>query len=77
MFQENFFIFFFIFLQLYLAAPRPTLSHYREDCLTHPMLILALFKFHPEGHWNPRNDVGFRSPAERIRVDPWKMRFRR
>ena len=35
--------FFFFFLNCYLAAPRPTLGHYRGDSLTHPMLITAFF----------------------------------
>ena len=33
----------YIFFNCYLAAPRPTLGHYRGDSLTHPMLITAFF----------------------------------
>ena len=48
----------------YLAAPRPTLCHYRGKCLTHPMLITAALQFWSEGHWKPCNEVGFLSPGE-------------
>ena len=34
---------FLFFFNCYLAAPRPTLGHYRGDSLTHPMLITAFF----------------------------------
>ena len=34
-----------IFFNCYLAAPRPTLGHYRGDSLTHPMLITAYYIF--------------------------------
>ena len=33
------------FFNCYLAAPRPTLGHYRGDSLTHPMLITAYYIF--------------------------------
>ena len=56
-----------IFFNCYLAAPRPTLGHYRGDSLTHPMLITAFFlHFRPEGHREPRNEVGYLSLAERL-----------
>ena len=32
----------------YLAAPRPTLGHYRGESLTHPMLITAFYIFDPK-----------------------------
>ena len=31
-----------------MAAPRPTLGHYRGDSLTHPMLITAFYIFDPK-----------------------------
>ena len=34
-------------LNCYLAAPQPTLGHYRQDSLTHPMLITAFYIFNP------------------------------
>ena len=36
------------FFNWYLAAPRPTLGHYRGDSLTHPMLIIASYIFDPK-----------------------------
>ena len=36
------------FFNCYLAAPRPTLGHYRGDSLTHPMLITAFYIFDPK-----------------------------
>ena len=33
-----------IFFNFYLASPRPTLSHYRGDSLTHPMLVTAFLQ---------------------------------
>ena len=32
-------------LNCYLAAPQPTLGHYRGSCLTNPMLITAFFTY--------------------------------
>ena len=52
------------FSHCYLVVPRPTLGLNRGDTLTYPMLITALFQFLPKGHRDPRNVVGFRSPAE-------------
>ena len=52
------------FFYCYLAAPWPTLGHYREDSLAHSMLITALFTFRPEGHREPRNKVGSLRMAE-------------
>ena len=37
--------FFSIFFICYLAAPWPTLGHYRGDSLTHPMLITVYYIF--------------------------------
>ena len=50
--------FFFFFFNCYLAAPRPTSGHYRGDSLTHPMLITAFLPIRPEGHREPRSEVG-------------------
>ena len=36
-------------LNCHLAAPQPTLGHYWEYSLIHPMLITALFNFQPKG----------------------------
>ena len=41
-------LFFFFFFNCYLAAPWPTLGHYRGDSLTHPMLITAFYIFNPK-----------------------------
>ena len=38
---------FYLCFNCYLAAPRPTLGHYRGDSLTHPMLITAFYIFDP------------------------------
>ena len=53
------------FFNFYLAAQRPTLGHYRGDNLTHPMLFIAFFLASPDGHWEPRDEVGSLSPVER------------
>ena len=55
-----------IFFNCYLVAPRPTLGHCQGDSLTNPMLIIAFYLFRPEGHREPRNEVGFLSPAEHL-----------
>ena len=62
---------FFIFLNCYLAAPRPTLSNYQGGSLTHHIVcttrcISLRFHFQPEGHWEPRKGVGSLSPAEHL-----------
>ena len=68
--------FFFFFFNCYLAAPRPTSGHYRGDSLTHPMLITAFLHIRPEGHWEPRSEVGSLSPAERlVGFEPGTFRF--
>ena len=54
------------FLNCYLAVPRPTMGHSRRDILTNPMFIAAFVHFRPEGHQEPRNEVGPISPAERL-----------
>ena len=55
-----------IFFNYYLAAPRPTSGHYLGDSLTNPMLIAAFLHVRPEGHREPRSEVGSLSPAERL-----------
>ena len=58
--------FFVVFFNCYLAAPQPTLGHSQGDSLTNPMLITAFVHIRPEGHREPRNEVGSLSPAERL-----------
>ena len=36
---------YYFFFNCYLAAPRPTLGHYRGDSFTHRMLTTAVFTF--------------------------------
>ena len=52
------------FFNCYLAVPQPTLSHSQGDSLTNPMLITAFVHVRPEGHREPRNEVGSLYPAE-------------
>ena len=59
-------LFFFLKKNCCLAAPRPTLSHYRGGSLTHQMLITCVLHIWPEGHREPRNGVGSIGPAERL-----------
>ena len=67
---------FFFFFNCYLAAPRPTSGHCRGDSLTHPMLITAFLPIRPEGHQEPRSEVGSLSPAERlVGFEPGTFRF--
>ena len=37
-----------VFFNYYLAAPRPTLGHYRGGSFTHPMLITAFLHNQPK-----------------------------
>ena len=53
-----------VFFNCYLAAPWPTLGHYRGVSLTHLMLITGVLHIQPEGHWEPRNEVGSLSVAD-------------
>ena len=77
---DLFFIFIFIFIMInqiiswiwthfffncYLAVPRPTLGYSQGDSLTNLMLITAFVHVRPEGHREPRSEVGSLSPAER------------
>ena len=64
--QISLLIVLFYFFNLYLAAPLPTLAHYRGDSLTHPMLITTFHLAWPEGHPEPRGEVGSLSPVERL-----------
>ena len=64
------------FFNCYLAVPRPTLGHSQGDSLTNPMLITAFLHVRPEGHWEPRNEVGSLSPAEcLVGFEPGTFRF--
>ena len=66
----------FFFFNCYLADPRPTLGHSQGDSLTNPMLIAAFYLIRPEGHREPRNEVGSLSPAERLAgFEPGTFRF--
>ena len=73
-------IFFVLFLKkfynCYLAVPRPTFGHSQGDSLTNPVLITAFVPIWPEGHREPRNEVGSLSPAERLAgFEPGTFRF--
>ena len=52
------------FLTAFLAALRPTLRHYQGGSLTLPILITAFAHILPEGHREPRSEVGSLSPTE-------------
>ena len=66
----------YIFFYCYLAVPQPTLGHSQGDSLTNPMLITTSVLIRPEGHWEPRNEVGSLSPAERLAgFEPGTFRF--
>ena len=55
------------FFTSYLAAPRPTLGHYRGGSLTKLMLITPLaYQFRPESHRYPRRENGSQSPADQL-----------
>ena len=56
----------YYFFDCYLAVPRSTLGHNRGDSLTNPMLTTALVQVPPEGHREPRNEVGSLYPAEHL-----------
>ena len=47
-----------LFFNCFLAAPRPTLAYYGGDSLNNPVLITVFVHFRPEGHREPRNEVG-------------------
>ena len=63
-----FILFYFIlfFFDCYLAALQPTYGHYLGGSLTHLMLITAFLHILPEGHWEPRDEVGSLSMAKRL-----------
>ena len=56
----------YYFFNYYLAAPRPTLVHYRGGSLTHPMLPTCVLHIGPDGHQGHRSEVGPLSPAGRL-----------
>ena len=49
-----------------MAAPRPTLVHYRGGSLTHAILITCVLHIRPKGHREPCNEDKSLSPAERL-----------
>ena len=55
-----------LFFFNYLTVSQPTLYYYHRDSLTDPMLITVFVHIQPEGHREPRNEVGSLSPAERL-----------
>ena len=64
------------FFYYYLAAPRPTLGHYRENSLTHPMSMTCVLHIRPDGRREPRSKVGSLSPAEcLVGFEPGTFRF--
>ena len=66
----------FFFFNCYLAAPRPTLGHYRGGSLTHPILITSVLNIRPEVHRELLSGVGSLSPAERlVGFEPETFRF--
>ena len=68
--------FFSFFFNCYLAAPRPTLGHYRGGSLTHPMLITCVLHIQPEGHQEDRSEVGSLRSAEcLVGFEPGTFRF--
>ena len=54
------------FFKLLLAVPWPTLGHSQGGTLTNPMLITAFVQVQPEGHQEPRNEVGSLGPVEHL-----------
>ena len=41
----------------YWADPRPTLVHYRQGSLTHPMLTTCVLHIRAEGHREVTNNI--------------------
>ena len=65
-----------LFLNSYLAAPQPTLGHYRGDILTHPMLITAFYIFDSKVTGSLVTKVGSLSLTERlVGFKPGSFRF--
>lgn len=64
--SANCIVFLTAFCVTYLAAPRPTMGHWREGSPTYPILITMLYLIRPEGHWEPINEAGSKNPAECI-----------
>ena len=58
--------FLLLFFNCYLAVPWPTLGHSQGHSLTNLMLITAFVHIQPEGHWEPRNEVGSLSPVKHL-----------
>ena len=49
-----------------MAVARPTLGHSQGDSITNTMSITAYVHIQPEGHREPRNEVGSLSPVKRL-----------
>ena len=62
----GFFIYLFFFFNCYLSAPRPTLNKYWGGSVIHWMPFIEFLHIWPEGHWEPRNNVGYLSQAEHL-----------
>ena len=58
----------------YFSVPRLPLVHYRG--LTHPILITAFLHIQPEGHREPRDEVGSLRPVKLLLgFEPGTFRF--
>ena len=55
-----------LLFQLLFGCSTVSLGHYRGGSLTKPMLIIVCLPIRPEGHREPRNEVGSLSLAERL-----------
>ena len=73
-----FYLSFLYFFYCYLAAPRPTLGHFRRESLTNLMLITVFVQFRPEGHREPSNEVGSLNLVKRlVGFEPGTFRLQR
>lgn len=52
-------------LNCYLAAPQPTLGHYRQDSLTHLMIITVFLQIDPK--MQPLSPLGLSSNVKRLK----------
>ena len=69
------YIYIYIF-NCYLAAPQPTLGHYRGSSLTQLMLITFVLHIRPEGHHEVNNEVGsLRLPQRLVGVELGTFQF--
>ena len=66
----------FFFFNCCLAAPRPTSGHYRWGQSHSPDVNHCISHIRPEGHREPRSEVGSLSQAERLAgFEPGTFRF--